>query len=84
MRQVPYHLLTSDERKNPAITKSKVDMTTFDYEKQVYVVDLKKRDSASVPKMKRKPVVVSLKVCMSLIIKKHYFHTLNLFLYSSN
>ena len=83
MRQVPYHLLTSAERKNPAITKSKIDRR-FELEKlrqeHENLVELKKKDAASAAKMKLKPIMVSLTVCMSLIVKKHHFYTLNLFL----
>ena len=72
MNQVPYHLLTSAERKSKAIQKSKIKRT-FDYEKlrQEHVANLavlKKKDAASRAKMKLKPIVVSLKVCMSLIV----------------
>ena len=77
MNQVPYHLLTSAERKNPAITKSKVKRT-LDYEKirQEHVAnlaELKKKDAISRAKMKLKPIVVSLKVCISLIVKHYIF-----------
>ena len=77
MNQVPYHLLTSAERKSPAITKSKIDRT-FELEKLrqehvVNLVELKKKDAASAAKMKLKPIMVSLKVCMSLIVKKTSF-----------
>jgi len=65
MNQVPYHLLTSAERKSPAITKSKIDRT-FELEKLrqehvVNLVELKKKDAASAAKMKLKPIMVSLK-----------------------
>merc|ERR1719483_1897902 len=65
MNQVPYHLLTSAERKSPAITKSKIDRT-FELEKLrqehvVNLVELRKKDAASAAKMKLKPIMVSLR-----------------------
>ena len=80
MRQVPYHLLTSAERKNPAITKSKIDrraeLEKRRQQERVNLVELKKKDAASAAKLKLKPIMVSFKVCMSLIVKKHHFYTL--------
>ena len=65
MRQVPYHLLTSAERKNPAITKSKIDrraeLEKRRQQERVNLAELKKKDAVSVAKMKPKPIVVSLR-----------------------
>ena len=85
LNQVPYHLLTSAERKNPRLFKSKIDRRPeLEKLRQEHAANLelkkKKKDAASAAKMTLKPIMVSLKVCMSLIVKKHHFYTLNLFL----
>ena len=77
LNQVPYHLLTSAERKDPRLFKSKIDRRP-ELEKlsQEHAANLelkkKKKDAASAAKMTLKPIMVSLKVCMSLSVKKHH------------
>ena len=78
LNQVPYHLLTSAERKSPKLFKSKIDrrpeLEKLRQERAVNLVEKKKKDAASAAKMNIKPIMVSLKVCMSLIVKKHHFY----------
>jgi hypothetical protein len=80
LNQVPYHLLTSAERKSPRLFKSKIDRRPeLEKLRQEHAVNLelkkKKKYAASAAKMKLKPIImVSLKVCMSLIVRKHHFY----------